>query len=317
MSQKKDPQVWGPPPSYEAAANTNHQGDPPPYHNWQEAVPDTSVFPPPPVSGYYSSGAGNASSDEAERAHQFCDNTPLWIPSRPSEAVYSSVQHHDLRPVRQREYAGDLQLTNPGKWRGRTFDGNGDCLVLTHLPLYFAAEDSPFIRETPKTIYFEVKLLALRSGPGADASGFSIGFAAQPYPSWRSPGWERGSLGVFSDDGCRFVNDSFGGRDLTAPFRVGETVGLGMVFALPDLESKSSGDMKSEKGKVICKVEIFCTRNGHRVGGWDLHEEVDEDSGGVQGLQGDYDLYGAIGLFGGVDFETCFDPAGWLWKPAV
>jgi hypothetical protein len=33
-------------------------------------------------------------------------------------------------------------------------------------------------------------------------------------------------------------------------------------------------------------------------GGWDLHEEVDADSGGVEGLEGDYDLYGAIGLFG-------------------
>jgi hypothetical protein len=31
-------------------------------------------------------------------------------------------------------------------------------------------------------------------------------------------------------------------------------------------------------------------------------------------LEGDYDLYGAIGLFGGVDFESCFDPEGWLWK---
>jgi hypothetical protein len=33
-------------------------------------------------------------------------------------------------------------------------------------------------------------------------------------------------------------------------------------------------------------------------------------------LEGDYDLYGAIGLFGGVDFEVCFHPAGWLWKPS-
>lgn len=313
MSQNANSQFWGPPPSYEAASNTNQQGDPPPYHNWQEAVPDTSVFPPPPASGYYFSGSGNASSDDAERAHQFCDDTPLWLPSRPSEPVYSSVQHYDLRPVRQREYVGELLLTNPGRWWGRTIDRNGDCLVLTHLPLYFAAEDSPFIRETRKTIYFEVKLLALRKGPGSDASGFSIGFVAQPYPSWRSPGWERGSLGVFSDDGCRFVNDSWGGRDLTTPFRAGETVGLGMVFSLPE----SSGTVKAEKGKGTCKVEIFFTRNGHRAGGWDLDEEVDEDAGGVHGLQGDYDLYGAIGLFGGVDFETCFEPAGWLWKPTV
>ncbi|KAJ5707999.1 hypothetical protein N7488_007800 [Penicillium malachiteum] len=310
----KNTQSWGPPPSYEASSSD--QGDPPPYHNWQDAVPDTSIFPPPPISGYYSSGTGNANIDDADRAHKFCDQTPLWIPSNPSEAVYSAVQYHDLRPVRQREYVGDLTVTGPGRWCGRTVDFNGDCLVLTHLPLYFAAVDTPFMRETNKTIYFEVKLTALRAGPGtrnADASGFSIGFAAQPYPSWRSPGWERGSLGVFSDDGCRFVNDSWGGRDFTGPIHVGETVGLGMVFSLPEI----SGTKGGKKGKSPCRVQVFFTRNGHRAGEWDLHEEVDEDSGSIQGLEGDFDLYGAIGLFGGVHFESCFDPAGWLWQPTV
>ncbi|KAJ5632194.1 hypothetical protein N7490_008533 [Penicillium lividum] len=300
----KDSQFSGPPPSYEEASKG--QGDPPPYHNWQEAVPDTSTFPPPPVSGFYSSGTGNASTDDADRAHAFCNTNPLYIPIRPSQPVYNAVQNHDLRPVRAREYIGDLRTTSLGRWQGHTIDRNGDCLVLTHLPLYFAAADSPFLRQH-KTIYFEVKLLSRRASPGNE-SGFSIGFAAQPYPSWRSPGWERGSLGVFSDDGCRFVNDSWGGRQFTSPVNAGETVGLGMVFSLPG----SSGDARQG---WKCKVEVFLTRNGHPAGGWDLHEEVDEDFGGVDGLQGDYDVYGAIGLFGGVDFECCFNPAGWLWKP--
>lgn len=185
-------------------------------------------------------------------------------------------------------------------------------MLLTHLPLYFAAVDSPFAQEQRKTIYFEVKLNSLRAGPGEGEgeSGFSIGFAAQPYPSWRSPGWERGSLGVCSDDGCRFVNDSWGGREFTTPVRVGETVGLGMVFDFPTSQQREGG----EKSRV-CKVDVFFTRNGQPAGGWNLHEEMDEESGGIHGLEGDFDLYGAIGLFGGVDFESCFDPAGWLWKP--
>lgn len=185
--------------------------------------------------------------------------------------------------------------------------------MLTHLPLYFAAQDSPFTTEKRKTIYFEVKLLALRAGPGGDASGLALGFAAQPYPSWRSPGWERGSLGVFSDDGCRFVNDSWGGRDFTQPFRVGETLGIGMKFALPDSPLAMADAMFGTK--PTCKVEVFFTRDGRAAGGWDLHEELDEEAGGVEGLEGDFDLYGAVGLFGGVDFEVCFDPAGWRWQP--
>lgn len=47
----------------------------------------------------------------------------------------------------------------------------------------------------------------------------------------------------------------------------------------------------------------------------ELHEEIDEDAGGVMGLEGDYNLYGAIAVFGGVDFEACFDRDGWQFKP--
>ncbi|KAJ5096277.1 hypothetical protein NUU61_005633 [Penicillium alfredii] len=303
------------PPSYEAsqsmppARSGQDQGDPPPYHNWQEAVPDTTAFPPPPITGYYCSGTGNASSDEAERAHRFCDQTPLWLPVRPSPPVYRGVQECELRPVQPREFRGEISAPARGSWTVRSVDRNSDCVILTHLPLYFAAEDSPLIREQEKMIYFEIKLLGLRAGPGGDSSGFSIGFAAQPYPTWRSPGWERGSLAVFSDDGCRFVNDSWGGRDFTTAFHVGDTVGLGMVFSLSD--GLATGEKKRKK---TCRVHIFFTRNGQQAGGWDLHEEVDEESGGAEGLEGDYDLYGAIGLFGGVDLQSCFDPAEWLWK---
>ncbi|KAJ5979969.1 hypothetical protein N7481_007267 [Penicillium waksmanii] len=317
----------GAPPSYEdsqmasSSASASAPVQPPPYHNWQEAVPDTTVFPPPPISGYYSSGTGNASASDADRAHQFCDSTPLWTPVLPSSTVWNEVHTHDIRPVQPREFNGKLTTTSRGHWKGSSTDRNGDCVVLTHLPLYFAAVDSPFAQSRKKTIYFELKLKGLRAGPGSggdDASGFTMGFAAGPYPSWRSPGWERGSLGVCSDDGCRFVNDSWGGRDFTTPVQIGETVGLGMVFDIPDRPILGTGtgdsDSDSKKSKR-CKVEVFFTRNGRPAGGWNLHEEIDEDSGGVNGLEGDFDLYGAIGLFGGVDFESCFDPAGWLWKP--
>lgn len=309
MGKPEDSHPWGAPPSY----TSQQPAEPPPYHNWQDAVPDTSIFPPPPVTGFYASGSGNASTDDADRAHAFCNNTPLWIPVRPSPPVYASVQNHDIRPVRGPEFRGDIIPAGaPGRWQARTLDRNKDCLVLSHLPLYFAAEDSPFIRESQKTIYFELTLRGLRAGPSSgDASGLSIGFVAQPYPTWRSPGWERGGLAVFSDDGCRFVNDSWGGREFTSAFNVGDTVGLGMSFVLPDGASAMKLD------KRTCKVEVFFTRNGRPAGGWDLHEEVDADSGGVEGLEGDYDLYAAVGCFGGVDFESCFDPAGWLYRPTM
>ncbi|PYI04472.1 hypothetical protein BO78DRAFT_398903 [Aspergillus sclerotiicarbonarius CBS 121057] len=284
-----------------------------PYHNWQETVPDTATFPPPPVAGLFCSSTGNASCGDAERAHEFCEEFPLYLPVKPSDAMYSFVRRYDLSPSQSPEFCGDISVVDQGRWRGSTNDGNGDCLLTTNLPLYFSMKDSPFLTKTSKTIYFEVRLIGIRAGPvtqSTDDSGFSIGFVAQPYPSWRSPGWERGSLGVFSDDGCRFVNDSWGGKNFTSKFRIGETVGLGMTFHLP-IKVPSASANEDEKANV----DVFFTRDGRKVGGWNLYEELDVESGGIEGLRGDFDLYGAVGLFGGVDFEVLFDPAVWLWTP--
>ncbi|KAA8645544.1 SSH4 family protein [Aspergillus tanneri] len=323
MASQDQNKLQGSPPSYHASVSSYHNYRPtetggpnlPPYHNWQEAVPDTTDFPPPPVTGYFYSGTGNASSADAERAHEFCDGFPLYSPANPPATVYSSVQRCDIHPVKPEGFCGEISTISKGRWKGFTRDRSRDCSISTNLPLFFSLADSPWVTKKSKTVYFEVKLLGLRTGPetgSVDSSGLSIGFVAQPYPTWRSPGWERGSVGVFSDDGCRFVNDSWGGKGFTTAFKLGETVGLGMTFRLPEDIKK----VPESEGERI-RVEIFFTRDGRKVGGWDLHEEVDAEAGGVEGLEGDFDLYGAIGLFGGVDFEACFDHLGWLWNPLL
>ena len=68
---------------------------------------------------------------------------------------------------------------------------------------------------------------------GEEGSGVAVGYCAKPYPPWRLPGWHRASVGVHGDDGRRFVNDSWGGKDFTGAFRVGERVGIGMQFKGP------------------------------------------------------------------------------------
>ena len=127
------------------------------------------------------------------------------------------------------------------------------------------------------------------------------------------PGWQRGSLAVHGDDGRKYINDSHGGKDFTSPFKEGETIGLGMTFSLPDSppaygSSRASG--------MNSNVEIILTRNGQKVNGWNLHEQLDAATDlGVDGLDGQYDLYGALGVFGGVEFEIFFNSRDWLWQP--
>ena len=202
-------------------------------------------------------------------------------------------------------------MLRKGYWKVSTKSSNKDCCLLSVLPLYFETEDSPLLTERAKTIYFEVKLLSLgRAAKSGEGSSLALGFAAQPYPTWRMPGWNRGSLAVHSDDGRKYVNDDYGGKDFTRPFREGETLGLGMTFALP------RGKNGQQQASPTVDVEIFFTRDGVKVDSWNLTEERDQDKDkGVQGLEGDYDLYAAVGVFGAVKFEVSFDRSTWLWQP--
>lgn len=98
------------------------------------------------------------------------------------------------------------------------------------------------------------------------------------------------------------MNDNFGGKELTTAFRTGETVGIGMRFSLP-----AAGKQKPD-------VRVFFTRGGAEVGVWDLDEELDSEAAGVFGLEGDFDLYAAVGVFGGVDVEVKFERERFLFK---
>ena len=134
-----------------------------------------------------------------------------------------------------------------------------------------------------------------------------------PYPTWRMPGWERGSLAVHGDDGRKYVNDTWGGKDFTSPVRTGETIGLGMSFSISD--SPPAYDISLQTSTSI-KVEVFFTRNGKKCEGWNLHEELDADNDlGVDGLDGRFDLYGAVGTFGGAEIDVLLNSRDWLWQP--
>lgn len=297
----------GPPPSHQQPRD-----EPPPYHDWT-VIEDTALLPPPPSLGHETSPSGNASLSEADRAHEWCRTYPLIQPHQPTPLQHDSVQSGDIRLVKPREYQGNLTMTRSGSWSGSTSPGAKDACLLSSLPCYFAVPDSPLVTRTKKVIYFEVRVTSYGPGRGGDASSIALGYCAMPYPTWRMPGWERGSLAVHGDDGRRYVNDTWGGKDFTSAIQAGETVGLGMEFAEPDMPPQYG---ISPAQPSTMKVEIFFTRNGMREAGWNLHEERDARNDlGVDGLDGHFDLYAAIGLFGGVNYEVNFHRHLWLYQP--
>jgi hypothetical protein len=261
-------------------------------------VPDTSLFPPPPAifSGFDRSPASNADEQQAIAGEEWCERYPLTAPMALNEPAKAALKAGNIRLIEPTGFNGKLNWLSPGHWEGSTAKNTPDRCIISYPPLYAVNEHSPLRLGHAKTIYYEVKL---RSDSRNVCIG--MGFTALPYPSFRMPGWHRGSLAVHGDDGHKYINDRWGGKTFTESFRKGDTYGIGMTL-LPTGADKP-------------QVNIFFTHNGTRVGEWDLHEETDaEQDLPVTGLEGLHDLSCAIGTYDGVSFEVIFDPAKWKYK---
>ncbi|TLD12531.1 uncharacterized protein PgNI_04338 [Pyricularia grisea] len=292
----------GPPPDYSSPpAQQQQQQEQPPQHDWQAAVPDTSLFPPPPdiFSHHEFSPANNASELEMEAGEAWCAAHPLSPPLALDPPSAAAHEAHNPRLMQPANFRGLLRWLGHGHWELRTADRRcTDSTVLAYPPLYCAGrqQQASAAAGKPTVVYYEVQI---RSDSRADETSLAVGFAALPYPPFRLPGWHRASLAVHGDDGHRYTNDLAGGCSFTTPFRRGERMGLGIKFA----------------GGPGGRVVIFFTRGGKVDGSWDLHEETDAtEVGGVQGLEGWHDITAAIGTFDFVSLEVFFEPSKWLYK---
>ena len=310
----------GPPPSKSTKQSSNPFGDPATYPSsasnsepkppqaWETAVPDTSLLPPPPnyFSGFDRSPAHNATEQEAEAGERWCAEFPLYPPLALDRdaMVLAAIEQGNINVFAPPTYRGSLKHLGVGHWRGETPPGSADACLATYPPLYSVNAHGQSVKTTgrTKTIYYEVRILDDRSSKrSSDEVTLALGFTAPPYPAFRLPGWHRASLAVHGDDGHRYVNDRWGGKTFTQPFRRGDTVGIGMRFS------------PGAAGLGV-RVEIFFTRNGSVDGRWDLHEETDlSEDLPVDGLDGSRDLCAAVGVFEKVAFELVFRRDLWRW----
>ena len=271
------------------------------------AVPDNAILPPPPSFKQDTSPTANADYDDAARGHVWVRANPIWQPRQLDQQTLSRVAYGDVK-LTAPPNAPNVSLSQRGlgQTHVRTTHKCQDSIFLSDIPVYAALSDSVMATERAKTIYFELQVISVGSNaPGSGDAGIAIGFVAPPYPAWRLPGWHRASLGVHGDDGRRYVDDSYGGKDFTHAFRRGDTVGIGMHYQIPSYAGQKS------------RCEVFFTRNGKQDGKWDLHEERDRnyEEGDVAGLEGEHDLLAAVGCFGGVEFEVKFRKEDWKFRP--
>jgi hypothetical protein len=281
------------------------------------------AYPHPPGIAHEISSGFNATEDEALAARQWCDRNPLTPPFGLDIQQLTAIRDQYFTPVASSAFAGSLTLKDPTTrtWHVESPSGCHDTLIQTTLPIYAACHDSPLVTGVPRTVYFEVRILRLgaappsekhhsrmgslfhRHEPPPEEAGVALGFFAPPYPPYRLPGWQRGSVAVHSDDGRRYVGNTDGGVDFTEPFRVGETVGVGIVFRLQQINGQNGTG-----------ADVFFTRDGRKAGDFNLGYGTDAGSENVWGLLGDKDLFPTIGVFGGCEVEIVYGSNGWMHR---
>jgi hypothetical protein len=281
-----------PPPEQHAGSSTNANGNGPPraFQTLDSSNGEDDLPPPAFHALYLTSPTSNAEEELADAGWDFTDANPLAAPSHftPDSLAAMRAGTLGLAPPPPR-FKGTIASKNPGTINIASTPGCPDTCLISALPLYAAGYDHPYNTGRPKTAYFEVLVEKMPRD-----SAIAIGFCAVPYPGFRLPGWNRGSLGVHGDDGRRYINDSFGGKDFASPFRGGDKVGIGMSWA--------------QAG-----VEVWFTRNGVKEGGWRLDEQRDakEENDPLPGLDGGCDVYASVGIWGGgVQAQVRFLPEG-------
>ncbi|KAJ3123121.1 hypothetical protein HK098_002164 [Nowakowskiella sp. JEL0407] len=187
--------------------------------------------PPPPLASHYESFK-NASSDEFQRALAYQKQFPP--PEYPSIPVTlkDSISARGLDAFRFSTLDPNWVFIHPNdvvEFMAPIPDA--DASVLSEFPLTRA--DIPVCDliqplsdklDVRRAVYFEVTILEMSYSP---LSVISVGLATNPYPPFRSVGWNNYSIGYHSDDGRVFENDGYGGRVYASPYSVNHTIGCG------------------------------------------------------------------------------------------
>jgi len=147
-------------------------------------------------------------SYERARAYQE-SNPPDSVPTDMTLNQFLSIHE---KGVSAWEFEPDFStnLFVEGRTEVQFYDG--ECCTQTNLPLPKAQE----------VYYWEAKLFEKPAN-----TIIAIGVATKPYPHWRLPGWNKHSIGYFSDTGNKFFNQTFGGRAYGQPFFEGDVIGVG------------------------------------------------------------------------------------------
>ncbi|GES75705.1 concanavalin A-like lectin/glucanase domain-containing protein [Rhizophagus clarus] len=190
----------------------------------------TNPAPDPPYEFGKKHEATNNSFREAEKfsiQHPPTENLP-----KPEEIENIIIQdgYKAWKFIIEDIVAKRATISNDGRTvelckrkRGFKYD---DMMIQTNFPFFIPDIHSVDSEEVELEIlhYFEITILSKLS----NGSTVAIGISTKPYPYFRLPGWNKNSVGYHSDDGRKFWNDEFGGRDYGPEWgKLGDVIGCG------------------------------------------------------------------------------------------
>ncbi|CEP14973.1 hypothetical protein [Parasitella parasitica] len=185
-------------------------------------MPRSSIELPLSLGGYSEFDEWLLDSEDAiaclpEDARLSYDRAKIWQDRHPPDSIPTDITPPQFLSIQEKgvsafEFEGepDANVYVAGRTELQFVDG--ECSIQTNLPL-------PRHQEV---YYWEAKMFEK-----PETTTVSVGVATKPYPTWRLPGWNRYSIGYFSNNGCKYFSSPFNGKPYGIPFNHGDIIGVG------------------------------------------------------------------------------------------
>ncbi|KAI7894478.1 concanavalin A-like lectin/glucanase domain-containing protein [Mucor mucedo] len=157
------------------------------------------------------------SYERAKRKDTDKKNKIAWQEHHPPNSIPTDITPPQFVSIQEKgvsafEFEGEPEANCFVAGRTEIQFMEGENCVQTNLPL----------PRNQDVYYWEAKMYDM-----PESTVVSVGVATKPFPSWRLPGWNRYSIGYFSNNGTKCFSTPFNSKPYGMPYKHGDVIGVG------------------------------------------------------------------------------------------